>query len=498
MKNLLLTLITLLSFPLLGNESTISGTVIDTESGEPLPFATIAVLGKPRGTVSNIEGKFVLDRRMITHGDSLAVSYVGYETIKIDASEIGTSWNVQMKKSTINLDEIKIYSKNLSAKDLLELVRENYEENHPKPSQRQKVFLHKYEKVPFNAAEQINIKASDFESLSKEKLERFFDLMPEEFVEYHDAVLDFYHLEDDQKVIPVEAVSMEEGSQQDLFKEMEGLFSDFADDILETNENEDVYYRFRTGIFAGKFANGEEMDSTEMEESYDSLYYTVGADYVKNEVLFTLNQYANMESKNWEFIEKTGRYKYTLGDMTNYGEEVVYPISFVPKGKGLFEGTAYISASNYAILQLDFAYAEGKRSEHIQLLGFGHDMNYKRGQVIFERTEKGYFPKYIYAQQKESASINRNFVIKKKEKRFLFDKELNEMKFETDLYFDINAYWEFLVLNREDLTEEDFEKVEQPDKIKFTKQLVYSSEMWENGTVIAPSKELGEFKRSQN
>ena len=72
------------------------------------------------------------------------------------------------------------------------------------------------------------------------------------------------------------------------------------------------------------------------------------------------------------------------------------------------------------------------------------------------------------------------------------------MKFETDMYFDINSYWEFLVLNREELNEEDFEKVEQPKKIKFTKQLVYSPEMWDNGTVIAPSTELSEYKRSQN
>ncbi len=483
-----------IAFSSQGSSEILSGIVVDGETSEALPFATLAVAGKTRGTVSNLEGKFVLDRRLFGTGDSLKVTYMGYQTLTLDPASLTSPCEIRLSKSTLNLDEIYVYSEDLTAEDILELVRENYDQNHPNLNMKQKMFLHKYERVPFNAAEQIHVKRSDFQELDKGKLEQFLGMIPSEFVEYHDIILDHYKVEEEQKIIPIEAISMEEGSQQDLFKEMEKMMGGFFEDVLETNKDDDVYYRFRTGIFAGKFANGEEMDSTDMESS-DSSYYSVGAGTVKYELNHALNKFADIDSKNWEFITKPGRYKYTLEDLTNYGDEIVYPISFLPKGKGLFEGKMYISASTYAVLQLDFQFASGKRDEHIQLLGFGHDMNFKKGQVIFEKTVQGYFPKYIYAQQEESASIERTFVIKKKKKRFLIDKELNEMKFDTELEFDISSYWELLIMNREEITNEVFAEIEQPEKIKFTKQLVYSADMWESGTVIAPTAELSEYKR---
>lgn len=208
-----------------------------------------------------------------------------------------------------------------------------------------------------------------------------------------------------------------------------------------------------------------------------------------------LGNYANLKSKNWEFINKAQKYHYELKEITSINDELVYEISFTPRRGGLFEGVMYISMENYAILQLDFAFAEGKKNENFQLLGVGHSMNFKKGHVIFEKGKGGYFLKYLYAQQNESASIDRDFTILKKQKRFLIDKTVNTLKFEAELSFAIYSSWELLILNREPIDVAQFEKVNQPRVIKFKKEYAYTPEMWNNRTVIAPTSALKEFKR---
>lgn len=56
----------------------ITGKIIDDETSEPLPFATIALKNSGKGTVSNNNGDFGLK---ITHdlvNDTLSISYLGY------------------------------------------------------------------------------------------------------------------------------------------------------------------------------------------------------------------------------------------------------------------------------------------------------------------------------------------------------------------------------------------------------------------------------------
>ena len=54
----------------------------------------------------------------------------------------------------------------------------------------------------------------------------------------------------------------------------------------------------------------------------------------------------------------------------------------------------------------------------------------------------------------------------KKEKRFLFDKALNKIKFALDMQFETKNGWELLVIHRQNLTKEAFEGiVKEPEKM---------------------------------
>ncbi|MDP2889881.1 MAG: carboxypeptidase-like regulatory domain-containing protein, partial [Bacteroidota bacterium] len=60
------------------NEKTIKGKVID-ESGKPLKSASVVILGKTIGTITDENGNFVLK---VTDDSPIMISYVGFESVK--------------------------------------------------------------------------------------------------------------------------------------------------------------------------------------------------------------------------------------------------------------------------------------------------------------------------------------------------------------------------------------------------------------------------------
>ena len=58
------------------------GRVLDVETNDPLPGATIIVQGTADGTVTGFDGTFELD---VDNGFELVISYLGYETAYVVA-----------------------------------------------------------------------------------------------------------------------------------------------------------------------------------------------------------------------------------------------------------------------------------------------------------------------------------------------------------------------------------------------------------------------------
>lgn len=494
MHRLIITLLLLARAPL-AQAQTAVGHVADALTREPLAFANIAVKGKAAGTVSNTDGQFVLDLLDLASADTISFSYVGYKTLGIAAPELQNTKAVYLHPAAVNLQAVEVYSKQLTAEDIVRLVRKNYPTNHPAFNGKQELFFHKFERTPWPEENQINLKKTNFTGLDEQTFNDLFAKLPREFIEYQDALLELHSHDESHKLVPVKAISLEESSMEALGQEMESKLSVFFDDIAKSEADEDIYYKFKSGVISMKAGKGTNGDSLWQQQKADPANYLVKTKLVKDDILFLLKQYGHLDGQNWEFISSSGKYRYALEGVDFYSDELVYRISFVPKRGGLFEGDMYISTTSFAVLQLDFAYAQGKQNERIQLLGIGHAMNFKEGKVIFEKGEGGYFVKYINARQHEMASIERDFTIMKKKKRALWDKELNEIKLEAKLTFDINDYWELLILNREQTDNGHFEAVQQPAVMKFKKEFAHTPDMWENRTVLAPASELKKFTR---
>ncbi|MDZ7689610.1 MAG: carboxypeptidase-like regulatory domain-containing protein [Balneolaceae bacterium] len=88
--------------PVYLSAQTITGTVLDVETKEPLGGANISITSTDRGTTSAADGTFSLE--ISQKAETLTISYVGYSTKKVEPEQNMTIY----LSPTISLEEVVI------------------------------------------------------------------------------------------------------------------------------------------------------------------------------------------------------------------------------------------------------------------------------------------------------------------------------------------------------------------------------------------------------
>src|SRR5690606_27805303 len=108
MKQIILVTVILLSLTIGVHAQSVTGKILDNQTGEPLIGATIVEKGTTNGTISNFDGQFSLNLNQFP--GSIEVSYVGFEskTITISSSDQTTLETIYLNSSAFGLDEVII------------------------------------------------------------------------------------------------------------------------------------------------------------------------------------------------------------------------------------------------------------------------------------------------------------------------------------------------------------------------------------------------------
>jgi hypothetical protein len=110
---------------------TISAKVVDKETREPLPFASVGILGKSIGTITNLQGDFDfhLDREF--RNDIFAIHMLGYKSFEAPVwSMLTDSLVIAIEKSTVVLQEVVI-SDSLKGSDIVNISLSRISKNYP-------------------------------------------------------------------------------------------------------------------------------------------------------------------------------------------------------------------------------------------------------------------------------------------------------------------------------------------------------------------------------
>ncbi|MCJ7446591.1 MAG: carboxypeptidase-like regulatory domain-containing protein [Bacteroidales bacterium] len=95
-----------------GETNYISGFIVDDETFDPLPFASIGLKNIGRGTVTNNNGEFVLNITPDCLNDTIYVSYLGYLGREIPVKQsLGNNFTIIMRREFISIPEIIIRTK---------------------------------------------------------------------------------------------------------------------------------------------------------------------------------------------------------------------------------------------------------------------------------------------------------------------------------------------------------------------------------------------------
>ena len=99
-----------------------NATIIDSESGEVLPYVNVGVIGKNIGTVTDINGKFSLKIDSEYDADTLMMSMIGYEDFVFVVADFKEKLlndsTFKLTSKTIDLQEIVVESSQLKSKIL--------------------------------------------------------------------------------------------------------------------------------------------------------------------------------------------------------------------------------------------------------------------------------------------------------------------------------------------------------------------------------------------
>ena len=103
-------------------QTTIKGSIVDSETGAPLPYAHVVKMSTYTGTVTNEEGIFTFN---CSDDDTLLVSYIGYEKRKIPCSYFLSHSKLHLTQIENQLGAIVVHADNNYLYDLFEAARIN-------------------------------------------------------------------------------------------------------------------------------------------------------------------------------------------------------------------------------------------------------------------------------------------------------------------------------------------------------------------------------------
>lgn len=169
-KILILVSVFVYSFSFAQSGQILKGKVLDASNGQPIPFVNISLINSNTGTVSDIDGSFVLKNAHFPM--DLQISYVGYETKKILLNQLPVKpLQILLKPQTIDLPELTVTATENPAHRIIRKVIENRERNNPEQWSSFKYVS--YNKLVFTIDKKSVFYQCDSIRIKKEKSSRY-------------------------------------------------------------------------------------------------------------------------------------------------------------------------------------------------------------------------------------------------------------------------------------------------------------------------------------
>jgi hypothetical protein len=482
-------------------------TIIDAGSGETIPHATIKI-GVNSQNVSNGEGKFNISVTSENESSIIEVSYIGYETQQLTLKKLESQdYIIKLKPAIYELNDVNISNKKEDVTSIMAKVKANLKENYLPAESAWSNTIFVREQNTFQA-KQFNLEIDESPGFSKSKLKevnseikRFASQMtkspPKEFKDFLGIYSASLSKKDDKlfnssKLKVLKASRIKDENRSVSIDDVEKTASNLFLKHLDTTK----FYRVKSGWFGSRdtISFSKEYNKNRKKGKKDNKPEPINVTGAKSTIIHIQSQASAMYGMKTDFIRQSDWYKYTLdGAVYTDDDKLVYVIKFQPKkGKAKYEGTLYVSESDYAVVKTTYKLAKGKTLGGINLkwiLGVKVFENVSSGTLIYKENTatKKYYLQYANIEEGQYFYLNRplKFIELAKEDRDV-------------LALDIKAEGtildktEYLNLEHKGLSSSEFENIKEND-FQYIKLNKYDPKFYKEFTTLEPVTEMKQY-----
>jgi len=314
----------------------IKGRITDASNGDPIPFASVGLLGINAGTTTDFQGQYTLKTKVLS--DSAFVSYVGYKrkVKKLDKKALSQELDFQLEPSQSALKEVIVYSGENPVFKILRKLLANREQN-----DRSRLSAYEY-----NSYTKMEL---DVDNISEKFRERKVMKDIEEAIKKFEKIAG----DDGKMVIPTyisEAISKFYYRESPQRKK----------EIIQKTNIKGV--GVKDGSFVSQLVGGN------LVANYN---------FYQNYVGFFGKDFASPIGEGFK-----ANYKYYLGDTVKVDGRVCYQIDYEPKNPMdlVFSGQVWIDTTSFALVQIDATVDKTANLNFIDKIKISQEL---------ERTESG-------------------------------------------------------------------------------------------------------------
>ena len=412
----------------------ISVKILDSISFNPIPFATV-YFSNSSGVISDENGDFELIKNELNDEDSLFISSMGYKKVSYSLNRFNDSI-IFLSPKPIELNNVIITNRKLSSQEIIEKIKAAITQNYQTDLSENKIFYRKEYNSTIEKFE-INKFKSSIDNVNDLLIDSLLLNLPSENKSVTEVLSNYYgNLEEDNQKINLIKSRETYKKENEILESLNSKLEESLKKSLKSNS----YFKIRSGLLP--FSGDLEFDGLwDIDSTNQAALKKANDDEIKRKENFAnsikgrvSNIYSNLfynDATDLDFILKSNRYEFSNPELNYLGNQLVYVMTFRPKGSKDYKGTLHINSDDFAIVRIDFKNV--KSLFKLKLLGFSSDNYLIEGRMVFSKLDKKkYSLTYFQVSSGSKAGIDRPFKIIEKNKFVKGRRKQNQISFNLD------------------------------------------------------------------
>jgi phage terminase large subunit-like protein len=506
MKTTLINTFFILLFFQLGIAQNIKGKIIDSATGESIPYANIKV-NDSENLVSNGEGYFLLSESNSQDETLLMISYMGFVNQQLTVGELRKlDFTIKLLPGVYELDDVEVSNIKPNPYEIMANVKANLSRNYTTGEKGSKEMFF-YRTSSYFTPSIIDVEIGKSTGFNKQALSKVNNdlqsfstkLISHPPVSFTDILCNYYSVKTKKaekfvftsKLDVLKATILKDEGESTSLDDLEKKGKTLMLQHLDTTK----FYRIKSGLIGSRDTISLRKDFNKKKKTGIDIEINSQLTAAKNSLNNFMYQNNLLNNKKFDFIQKPELYDYTFEGTTYTNEnEFAYVLTFKPrKSKAMYVGKLYISETDYAVLRTDYVLDEGEKMHNFNmkfLLGIKVSENVSKGTIIYKKRaeDHNYYMQYAVTETGNYFYLNRPLKLIE-----LTSGEKDVLAINFKIEANTRNKTEFLNMSRTETTVAAIEKIKEQD-FKFITIKSYDPKIWKDYNAIEPLQEMKQFK----